>query len=129
MSNNFTTGLRALADFLDDHPEIPCPPQHVVNIWLPTKTAKDQLATIARRGAWTKHYVSEYFYLGHSFAGNIALEVNAHREAICERIVTGVQELPAQPARTIEIVEWRCSDDPLLKAPTAAPHGLGAVGK
>ena len=46
--------------------------------------------------------------------GGVRLEAFLLRAEVCERVVTGTREVPAQvtPAHTEEVVEWQCS--PLL---------------
>lgn len=138
----FTEGLRQIADFLDDHPEVPLPwlNSSETGTFRPTLPIilvdkdgqKETLAAIARAMGTAEKNVRgnlpDRFYLYRQFAG-IALAVNAARDQVCERVVTGTREVeveepdPVALAQvptvkktvTIEDVEWDCK--PLLAAP------------
>lgn len=119
-------GLRALADFIEQHPELPITyPSQTFTHWLydesDGRTAKEQMATAARAmGNASKVYTGSYFDLRKKFGKHITLEFTANRENICKRVVTGHKLVPAKlvpekmtPARIEEEVEWVC-DEPLL---------------
>ena len=106
---NFTEGLRALADFLDAHPELKEPFGVTV---LSMAENIDKLRLGARAlGQCDKVFNGEWFSVEKMF-GPIKFEIYSRRELVCERIVVGKREVPAHEE---EIVEWTCSNDPLLK--------------
>lgn len=123
-TNTTAAGLRAAADLIDQHPDLPVPmvtgytSGNVDVDWL-IQHDKDQRDTMLRirrtiGGTWEKSPVSGYYQLRRRI-GDLTLIVTADREQVCERVVVGTQTVTvpaveAQPERTeeIEIVEWRC---------------------
>jgi hypothetical protein len=128
----FTAGLRAIADFLEEHPEVPLPylgrgaagsDLPALPIYLVNEDQKADLAAIARAmgnavKAPKRHYDgSESFQVWREFDG-IALYAQADRDAVCRRVVTGVEDREIEevvtPAVTrkvtkpVEVVEWDC---------------------
>lgn len=144
----YTGGLRALARFLDDHPEVPLPYHgaHAEGSALPAfpiyltdgATARAGMAVIARamggavKAPKTHHDGTEDFQVWREFGG-IVLYAQAPREQVCTRRVTGTREVteeipdPDAPkvtvTRTVEDVTWECG--PLL-APPAEPEPSAA---
>jgi len=133
-----TTKLRAAADLLDAHPDLPTPvvtsfPSGTVDIaWqLMNSDVKDdqrravQQIVRAIGGRWEKReYGGDVLYLDQTLDG-IKLVIHVTREQVCERVVVGeetvkVPAVKAQPARTEvrEVVEWRC--EPVLAAAVSA---------
>ena len=104
-------GLRACADFLTQHPTVKVPLDVGLNVFVQTK---DELAAHARVTSWDKDYLGDFFFLTKSF-GPVKLQINVNREVVCMRIVVGTRQ---EPAKTVEVVEWRCEDAALL-----APQG------
>jgi hypothetical protein len=144
----FTAGLREIACWLDDHPEVPLPCLGAyaegsdlpsLPIYLYGKDAKAQLAAITRAmGSVTKAPVTysngdERFQVWHEFAGGVVLVASADRDQVCTRVVTSVEDREVEevvtPAVTrtvvkqVEVAEWRC--EPLL-APGVADAALDA---
>lgn len=101
-------GLRALAAYLEAHPEVPVP---VLGRMYAFAT-KDKLRAIARalRSA-TKTASGDYFALEKSF-GPVILQVNFPRDQVCRRVVVGVDHVPEKtiPAHIVERVEWFCPE-------------------
>lgn len=121
-------GLRALADFIETHPELPVDDPYVkVDWWIYDdhikrgRTAKEKMRLVARAmGTARKDYSSWYFDLNRKFGKLVTLEFTTHRENVCERVVKEVIHHPEEivpqkviAARTEEVIEWVC-DDPLL---------------
>lgn len=48
---------------------------------------------------------------------NVNVSVQISRDQICEKVVTGTREVPEEiiPARTEEIIEWKCTDKAFTK--------------
>lgn len=138
-STRQTEGLRAAADFIDAHPDLPKPyitaftsKEHVeLNYYLHINGFGDlaeQKATAvaivrAVGGTWEKEAWGDDFRFAADL-GPLRFDVRVKREAVCERIVTGTETITlpaveAQPERTEEreVVEWRC--EPLLAEATA----------
>lgn len=131
---NYTAGLRALADLLDNNPDLPLP-YTGINAASPItfyvldagEDPKGTLAKIARLLPGTVGKTTsgsgQYFSITGTLAG-LHIDATAYRKAVCERVVTGTREVivpatrritvPARPAtvETVEDVEWVCS--PLL---------------
>lgn len=130
--DRFTAGLRAVAAFLDDHPEVPLPylgsPPELM-IYLHGDGQRARLAAITRAmGNVTKTPVSysdgaERFQVQREFDG-IALVAQATRDQVCTRVVTGTEDREVEevvtPAVTrkvtkpVEVVTWECL--PILAA-------------
>jgi hypothetical protein len=106
--------LRDLADFLEQHEEVPPVYSMTLNAFTHTK---EELQDVARKGApWEKIYEAGYFSLRKRF-GPVTLDINLNREKVCRRVVTGTRIVPAQPAEPEheeDIVEWVC-EDPILE--------------
>lgn len=131
---DYIAGLRALADLLEQHDELPLPYEgNTVPLtfhYLSSPDPKAGLATFARiiPGALTKTpWGGESDYIYFDLAGSIdGLKVNAtaYRDAVCTRVVKGTREVtkvipdPAAPTvtvtETVVDVEWVCS--PVLAA-------------
>lgn len=109
---DYAQGLRELADFIDAHPDIPCPYGEAHNAFVRDKA---QLGMIARAvgGRWDKNGTSQFFYIRREFAGGHSYEVNVSRDQVCRKVVTGTRIEPAVPEREVEVVEWVCTE-PLL---------------
>lgn len=121
-------GLRRLADFVEQHPEIRTSYLNDVQVWYFSDA--DDLAELARAaaqfGAKVEKSITEQQYnLVISF-GSLKAEALAAREQVCERVVVGTETVtkrvpdPAKLAEvpevevteTVERVEWQCR--PLL---------------
>jgi len=129
------TKLRALADLIDNHPDLPVPYitgyssgdmqaswyLHVHGIDLPNQ--KTTAARIVRTlgGQWDKTQDDDQFSFTQDRDG-LSLTVIVNRAAVCERVVTGTHEVtvpatPAQPAQEalperterVEDIQWVCS--------------------
>lgn len=100
-------GLRDLAAFLEQHPSVPMPVGTSLNAFVYTR---EEMREIARVGTWEKAYYDEWMALRKMFGDDIQFDINIARGQVCERVVVGTQTVPAQPEKTVEIVEWRCAD-------------------
>ena len=107
----FIQGLRACADFFEQHPTVNTPYCETINVFVGTR---DGMAAHARASTWEKVYSDSWFMLCKEFGGGVTLEINTSRETVCRRIVTGTEVVPAQPERVVEKVEWICEDAALL---------------
>lgn len=119
-ASEFAKSLRELADWYDEHPDVPLPAAANFNAFLDDR---DALARVARLiGIAEKGADPNYFFLKKRF-GEISLDFNVARAVACERRVVGVREIPETvvPARTEEIVEWDCH--PIFKTNGASPAG------
>lgn len=143
---SYIDGLRALADVLEDHPEVPLPhdghgDSGIAIMFLSGTDPRSALAAAARAIPcnWRKDASDAagdypaYFDMYGSLHG-LKLHLTAYRDAVCERIVTGTREVtemvkdPAALAavpevevtRTVEDIEWVCGS---VLAPTAQVAG------
>lgn len=127
----YIAGLRALADLLEQHDEVPLPftgssySPIAISDFLHAEDPKGDLAAAARAfpGRLDKDVRDDYFDLRGQL-GSLHVKFTAYREAVCERIVTGTREVTREvvvPIETrtetvtevIEDVEWVCA--PLLQ--------------
>jgi len=123
--SEYTNGLRMLADFLDDNPDIKEPvgkSSWDKIIWhMPSKGHAAELVR-ALPVSVDKRFDETYLNLEFQFDG---LYMNAFiaRDSVCEKVVTGTETLirlvPPEGVEMIEeeyerdIIEWKCSE-PLL---------------
>lgn len=121
-------GLRELADFIEAHIELPIDSRFKLNTFLYDScmnkspysviegSAKNKLRVATKAlGKAEKRWGDYYIDVARKF-GPITLEFTINKGAVCERIVTGTKEVPEQllPARTEEIVEWKCVESILM---------------
>lgn len=120
-------GLRELAEFIETNDDFEfvsgdsCPIEFSWRDWylhdMSTEEKRAEIAKIARKlGNAEKIYSDDFFWLEKQFGPMVIFRVHSMRQTVCERVVTGTITLPAvpaQPERTIEKVEWRCS--PILE--------------
>ena len=129
----YATGLRELAAFIEAHEDIPVPLS--INCATFAHLPKDEQKSHAAHVAKELGYVYKETYgtnlqLVHKFNELITYQVWYDRDALCERVVTGMRDVPEQflpareetlvPAHTEEIVEWHC-------APILAPSAITDV--
>jgi hypothetical protein len=105
-------GMRALADYLEANPAVPCPINRVFDVFV---DGKEELNALRRLigGQFVKRPVGSLFCLRKEF-GPLGYELNIDRELICERVVTGKRVVPAVPEHEEEIIDWKCGS--LLEA-------------
>lgn len=114
----YIKGLRELATFLEEHPELPHPP--CPSTQLVTVDTKAELAAIARVSGvrWDKDFQSEhYFALKTAFHGDVVYGVFIERSQVCEKHSLGTKLIPATPEHEVENFRWVCNDEPLLASP------------
>lgn len=126
----YTQGLRALADLLDEHPELPLPCHAISFYFLGGSESKAALAAAVRAfpGRLDKNdpnsggdYDSTYFKLTGRLHG-LLVDFTSYRKAVCERVVVGtttveveepdpdaVAALPrVKRTEVVEEVRWDC---------------------
>lgn len=109
--------MRDVLSFLEDNPKIPMPYFGMVDSFASTENG-DDVNDLARIMAPCRKDASRgYFTLIRTF-GSTKLEVNFDREEVCEKVITGTEEVPEETvaAHTREIVEWLCPDGILRRA-------------
>ncbi|OZM74007.1 hypothetical protein CFN78_06890 [Amycolatopsis antarctica] len=124
--------LHALADFIAANPQLADYFRYTkvaVNVFPRTDNPTAELAEFARtarrNGAKvTKDGDDEWFFVRASFGGHAKVELNAHREKVCERVQTGTETVtktvpdPTVDVPMVELTEevpvyaWECK--PLL---------------
>ncbi|MGI8307037.1 hypothetical protein [Saccharopolyspora hattusasensis] len=129
------TGLRALADMIEAHPEIPATYLDGffgINVWYPQSA--EEMAAIARatlkHGAKVEKEIGENLYNLTISWGPFKAKALGNRGAVCERVVTGTETVtrkvpdPSVVVPMVEVIEevetfeWRCA--PLLAADAEA---------
>lgn len=140
---DYIEGLRQIADFLAEHPEVPLP-HHVSGpvrlgspafyIYITSGDQRETVATVARAMGKAEKRADDSlqrYQVFRQFAG-ITLVASADRNEVCERVVTGTREVTVEkpdPAalaavptvtvtETVEEVEWVCQ--PLLAKPSTS---------
>ncbi len=121
----YIDGLRQIADFLEQHPNVPEPSSPIINVFVQSKNSFQR--AIKKSGPWEKRTDGSYVYCRKCFGPHV-FNVNLNHSMICERVVTGKRTVPRQEAieeYEEEITEWRCPDSFLSAAPiTEAPVGV-----
>lgn len=133
----YIAGLRALADLLEQRPELMAPTGYLTVVPLGEQQCREQLAAWARAlpGRKDKEINDRFANLVGALRG-LKLKVLAYRDEVCERVVTGVETvtktvkdpeaLAAVPeievTEEVEQVEWVCR--PML---ADEPEVVGAV--
>lgn len=117
-------GLRAFADFLEQHPDSALPAAGDLYI-CDYQYSRDGLTKRARDlgGRWDKREGDTYFNLIRRF-GPVEYSIYTNREQVCERVVVGTEEVEVPDpdvevpmvTKTVEKVEWRCADSLLREA-------------
>lgn len=115
----FVAGLRAVADFLDDHPDFPTPSTYSIpafqsGAWTPADFAR---CASMLGGTRSKDANDNWIEVRRPF-GPLTLVVFSSRDAVCEKRIVGVETVEVDeevtPAVTRkvtverEIVEWDC---------------------
>ena len=134
---DYIAGLHALADMLDQHPELPLPStgtSTAFDWWIwdhENENSKAVLAEIVRLIPGAKNKVvgegstASWFTVEASLRG-LRIDVNAHRASVCRRVVTGTREVTEEVpdpdalatvpkvtvSKTVEDIEWVC--EPLM---------------
>lgn len=107
------TGLRKLADFLEQNPEFP----YVGTIISARMKDKEELKKYVRAlGHTKKNDFGEILSLSHEFTPEIRLDLDIARALVCRKEVIGTKTIPAKPATpeiTVEDYKWVC-DEPIL---------------
>lgn len=135
MAAQQAAGLRALAEFIEKHPEVADGLSHTlmtsgINMHLRAEDKAAELGQIARlaarAGATVDKEIDDVWHNLVVRFGAVKVHVLAYRGEVCERVVTGVQtvtrkvpdpkalaEVPeVEVAEEVERVEWVCR--PLL---------------
>lgn len=116
--------FRALADWLESHPEIPTQHEGAFAIYCFTR---EQLADVARAmpGVKRKDY-DDNFARVHGEVGGFSVYAFTDRNQVCRKIEKQVtrpaepeQVIPAKPERVETVVEWECGDS-ILRGETDA---------
>lgn len=120
--NETAAGLRALADFIEAHPELPEPTYlRQLNVWCPF--TRDNIQAIIRAAKASgvevvKHHSDSQRNVGLKF-GPLQAMALVDKAEVCERVVVGTETVqvpdptfipPETPMieKTIEVTEWRC---------------------
>jgi hypothetical protein len=106
---DFIDGLRKMADFFEQHPQI-----KTCSIDGNVFVERSELAALARLGGGSKEYYDSWFALRRTFGEDVRLDINVSREQVCRKVVVGHKIVPAQPEREVEIVDWVCEESVLL---------------
>lgn len=114
---NKLNDMRALLDFLEDNPDVTMPYLSQVDAF----AESEDLEKVARALGTFDKDVNSIFFTLHKRFGKVWLKVNFSRSEVCERVVTGTEEIPEEviPARTRDVVEWVCPEAILTRAGSA----------
>lgn len=122
----YTAGLRALADLLDQNPEVPLPVYGSILDMLVIVQTSDPAALLAKvarliPGTLTKDADDNYFRLRGQLHG-LSITFAADREKVCRKVVKGIRTVTKPDPEWVakvplvtceeEDVEWICP--PLL---------------
>jgi hypothetical protein len=114
----------SIVNWLKCNPEIPLPMALSGTLQIFAWDSKEEAAQMARAmGSFEKSFDANWFRITKSF-GSLKLQGLFTRSNVCERIVVGTKEVETEEAdpvavaaipkvkvrKTVEIVEWVCSD-------------------
>jgi hypothetical protein len=109
----FIDGIRALADFLETHPQVDLPYSLCASVYTDAKSVRKMTHL---SGTWTKKY-NDYnvsyvkpFTNSQTYSGSIRLVLSVERSQVCERVQVGTKTVEAVPAHEAPVYEWRCAD-------------------
>jgi hypothetical protein len=128
----YADGLRAIADFFEQHEEIGLPHDAEYFSYFSAQT-KEEMALLSRAlGSCNKKYGDWQFILSRNF-GAVTFRAIVSREQICKRVVVGKKAIPGHvlpakpeeyiPAHEEDVIEWQC-DEPLLESPFPDGHDM-----
>lgn len=111
----FAAGLRAVADFYEQHEEIALPHEPYISNF--SVNTKEEAVLVAKAlGTFDKVYRDDSFQILKEVVPGFQMRFYFNRASVCERVVKGTTTIAAHvehvPERVIEDVEWRCH--PLL---------------
>jgi hypothetical protein len=115
--NEYTTGLRALADLIEQRPELELPAHGKdINPFIIFTHGKETFANAARAlGSAKKTYSEQFIRLTLEISPHFFLQAVDYRASVCEKKVTGkrlVTKLIPSEYRLEEveeeIIEWEC---------------------
>ena len=117
----YANGLRAIADFVETHPELHLPNDELCCFSMDEKA--QAAAVLLALKPCKKNYGETVFYITREF-GPVTLKYYFNRNSVCTPRVVGKKIVPAEPMKIIDarpehevdIIEWDC--EPIL---TAAP--------
>lgn len=103
-------GMQELVYFLQANPEVPLPYFGSLNAFADDDKNVSEVARAMK--PVDKDTSNSYFTLTKTFNDNVKLSVNWARDAVCERIVIGTEEVAEYKveAHTRDIVEWVCPE-------------------
>lgn len=112
----FINGLRDLANWYGEHPDLEAPGAYGgFNIYTQSPEHFAELRRIL--GVSEKQSVTDTIYFRKSFGSYVKLDININKEKTCEKVKVGTRIVPAQPERVEEVYEWKCA--PILEAAEA----------
>ena len=129
-TTEYVHSLRALADLLETHPELPKPVIGYTTVRFdywgndPAEVAKLARAipgTMAKNDPKESSFDEKYYELTSNIkVGKFTVTVSAYRSSVCERVQTGtetvvVPEVVAVPEHTIERPIYAVNCSPLLE--------------
>ena len=108
-SQEFASSLRLIADWYDEHPDMPTLDElRVYHV----RETREEAARIARAlMPVDKQAESDVFKLSRTF-GAVPLQFIFYRSTVCTPRVVGtrtIKAIPAQPARDVDVIEWDCN--------------------
>jgi hypothetical protein len=119
----FARDLRAIADFIEAHPELHLPLLQRIDIFEADPKSLPKYA--AAFGKAAKDVLGDNLFILRRTFGTIKLEANWTRDRVCERVVVGQREIPDQiipakpeefiPGHKEDVYEWRCPESILSR--------------
>lgn len=132
----YAAGLRAAAEFYENHAEIKMPHEMSVTNYS-THSKKDAADVLRAVGECQKDYSESQLTIKKEIAPGFFLRFVFSRERVCERVVVGTKIIPSHvlpargettvPERIEEMVEWRCGSilAPVIPAESEADRSAG----
>jgi hypothetical protein len=118
----FISGIRSLADWMEQHPSMPTPSSMgVANIYAGSRARLLELRhACGLKDKATFH--DEYVGFRKTFSENVRLEVFCTKDKTCKRVQVGEKVIPAtpemlvpgKPERVEPVYEWKCPESILM---------------
>ena len=100
--------IRALADFLEIHPDVPV--ENILAYSYPSLAQARKATHLS--GSWDKSFHGSLVDYDKTIGEHVKLSMSVMRSEVCTRIQTGTRHVDTVPAHDEPVYEWKCSPDP-----------------
>jgi hypothetical protein len=101
------SSIRALASFLEIHPDVPV--EYILAYSYPSLAQARKATHLS--GAWDKSFNGSLVDYDKSIGSCVKLSMSVMRSEVCTRVQTGVKHVEAVPAHDEPVYEWKCAPE------------------